>query len=83
MQIDKGHPMLRDTPWFVDFLKCTSCRSIYTQLEIYIDMYFPKTNAHHLMDGKVAKGAMHFICIMFYSGKTCMRYLQTYVDLTT
>ena len=83
MQIDKGHPMLQDKPWFVDFLECSACRTAYTQLEVLIDMYFPKTSAHNLMDGKVAKGAMHFICVMFYSGKTCMRYLQTYVDLTT
>mmetsp|Transcript_15962 Transcript_15962/g.21669 ORF Transcript_15962/g.21669 Transcript_15962/m.21669 type:complete len:106 (+) Transcript_15962:171-488(+) len=35
------------------------------------------------MNGKKGKALFHLVCYYYYDGETCMRYTQTYVDLTT
>ena len=66
----------------METLKCATCHSIYDNLDKIIDGYFPKTAEHKIIDGKITKGALHMFCVFFYDGETCMRYIQTYLDLT-
>lgn len=75
--------MVGDGAWFVSFLECSTCESIYYALVKLGDLYFTLTPEAKLMNGKIGKGLIHMICFFMYEGETCMRWTQTYVDLTT
>ena len=78
-----SHPMVGDGAWFVSFLECSTCESIYYALVKLGDLYFVLTPEAKFMNGKIGKGLIHMICFFMYEGETCMRWTQTYVDLTT
>lgn len=80
------HPFVghaSEVPWYLNFLTCSTCSAGYGALESIVDMYFPMTKQHALIQSKVFKGALHFFCFWFNDGETCMRYLQTYHDLVS
>ena len=76
------HPVVGHTTW-LSSLECTSCYSIYNILLGLADNYFDLEPDHKIMNGKMGKAVFHMWCFFYYDGETCMRYVQTYVDLTT
>ena len=69
------HPIVGDKPWVYSFLKCTSCTDVYDIVMNILTDYIPLKDEHEYMDGKIARGFLHFMCYFRYSGQSCMRYV--------
>ena len=45
----KQHPRVGDSAWFLNFLECSTCHSIYQSLAALVDKYFAVTDEHKLL----------------------------------
>lgn len=82
---DDSHPMLGDTPAALEFfIECLGCKALHQGFAAFFYSVFPQIEDEEISMryGKQFKGYWHLFCMFRNSPRTCMRYIQTYVDLT-